>query len=441
MFPEPATEPPTSSGSGESSDDSSVCGGGPGLLRLDTAATDTGDEGSEVEFASLPSQSEPPSPSGWSSPASIPEEELDFEEEDCVHRRQNMALTAALRAEHALIYSTCIVTTQAVLGLRSLAALFMSGSVPPPSLSRPNARLTWDMLSTAAEPCRLAREALPVPPPLPMPPPEGWTISFGPCANLMIYTGGIAACLQRCPNYAEVSPRLRFYGVSCGAFMAASMAADRDIFAFLPEMIAWTKKFQGRLWGLIGAYSESIVSIARDMFSDPASFERASKPGRLGIGVTAFTPKPTHVQVNEFSSADHLVTTLCGSCYIPVAFEQAQWSRELGPLWDGGILEFATQGDIVASPYDNIAPDICPESPYPKRFTFFPPHECDAVRLFEDGYMDCMRWLQAGAPSRRSEREAAASDGVANGLQPLLVETRRFLWEVCYGPPSEGGKS
>ena len=36
-----------------------------------------------------------------------------------------------------------------------------------------------------------------------------FTITFGPCANLMIYTGGVACCLQRCPNFQQVKSRLR----------------------------------------------------------------------------------------------------------------------------------------------------------------------------------------------------------------------------------------
>jgi len=337
---------------------------------------------------------------------------------------------ATLRLFHLMLYIACRILTWIILSARTFAARFLSGRPPKPLLHRPDARLSWEMLTSAADPYEAAKRALPVPPRFPTPPEEGMTISFGPCANLMIYTGGIAACLQQCPNYAEVAPKLRFYGVSCGAFLASMMAADQDILMQLPEMLSWTAKYRGRLWGLVGAYSASIKAIVWDVFSDPSRFERAD--GRLGIGVTAFTPKPERVAVHRFESADELVTTLMGSCYIPVAFEEPQWASRLGPLWDGGILEFATQGDFVASPYEDTLPDVHPRQPYPRSFTFFPPHETDAVKLFEDGYMDCLRWLEAGGQSRFEEREAITATG--SGLKPLIMEAKRFLRDIVLGP-------
>mmetsp|Transcript_117471 Transcript_117471/g.230507 ORF Transcript_117471/g.230507 Transcript_117471/m.230507 type:complete len:236 (+) Transcript_117471:3-710(+) len=204
--------------------------------------------------------------------------------------------------------------------------------------------------------------------------------------------------------------------------------------SMLPEMISWTKKFQGRLWGLIGAYAESISAIAWGIFSEPSRFELARE--RLCMCVTAFRPGPTRVAVNDFASPSDLVTTLLGSCYIPVAFERPQWHDRLGPVWDGGILEFATQGDVVVSPFDCDQPDIFHGTAYPRSFVFFPPCESDAVKIFEDGYMDCLRWLQAGAPSKCAARaeakaaEAAIGGGILAGMRPLLREAKRFIAEI-----------
>lgn len=343
----------------------------------------------------------------------------------------------ALRALHLGIYYSCVVLTRVILSVRALLACFCSVAPTRPVLSRPEAKLSWELLTTSQDPVEAARAALPVPAAFPTPPPEGLKISFGPCANLMIYTGGVAACLRRCPNYAEVAPRLQFYGVSCGAFIASTMAADCDMLEMLPEMLSWTAKFQNRFWGLVGAYSESITAIVWGIFSDPERFERARN--RLGITVTAFRPKPEHVPVSGFESVEELVTTLLGSCYIPVAFEKPQWSPKMGPLWDGGILEFATQGDIVVSPYESCLPEVFPSTPYPKSFTFFPPHKCDSVRIFEDGYMDCFRWLEAGAPMRGKERDCLV-EATGSGIQPLLAEARRFLAEILWGPPRRGAK-
>lgn len=336
----------------------------------------------------------------------------------------------AIRMVQPTLYFGCIALTRMVLGARSFFALFLRGSLTRPELHRPTARLTYQALATAKDPVAHARAALPVPPPFPAPPPDGLQVSFGPCANLMIWNGGVAACLQNCPNYAEVFPQLRFYGVSCGAFVASTMAANEPMLNHLPMLLAWTEKFQGRLWGLIGAYSESISAIVRGMLLKPGAFENARN--RLGIPVTAFLPMPQRVRVENFSTVEDLIGTLLGSCYIPVAFETPQWSASLGPLWDGAIFEFAAQGDIVASPYANTLPDIMPERPYPAHFSFFPPHGDDVVRIFEDGYMDCLRWLEAGCPTRAAAREAAFGNE-EGGLGPMLREAKCFLKRIMWG--------
>lgn len=346
----------------------------------------------------------------------------------------------ALRCLHIMIFSTCIVCTWLILGFRWVLSLFLSGALSTRKLHRPKAKLSWEKLMAAKDPVHLTKEVLPVPPPFPAPSGDDFTITFGPCANLMIYTGGVASCLRRCPNYAEVAPKIRFSGNSCGAFVAAVMAADVDMIEMLPEMMSWNERYRGRLWGLVGAYSASIASIVWSIFSRPECFESARN--RLCIGITAFNPLPGKVAISDFSCPQELVTTLLGSCYIPVAFEVPQWSSKHGPLWDGGIFDFASQGDVVVSPYEASFPDVGPEEAYPKSFSFFPPHEADAISLFEDGYMDCLRWLQNGAPSRKSEREAAAPHGAtatSGSVRPLIAEGMRFLMEMirgadCMGP-------
>lgn len=343
--------------------------------------------------------------------------------------------SAALWCFHITIFSTCIVWTWLILGFRWVLSLFVAGSPSTRKLHRTKAKLSWERLNAAKDPVRLASELLPVPPPFPAPSSDDFTITFGPCANLMIYTGGVACCLKRCPNYAEVAPKLRFSGNSCGAFVAAVMAADVDMIEMLPEMLSWTERYRGRLWGLVGAYSASIASIVWSIFSKPKCFETARN--RLNIGITAFTPLPGKIAVSDFNCPEELVTTLLGSCYIPVAFEEPQWSSKYGPLWDGAIFDFTSQGDVVVSPFEGSFPDVGPQDAYPKSFSFFPPHEADAISLFEDGYMDCLRWLQNGAPSRKSEREAAAPCGAAGtsgSIRPLIAEGKRFLLEMIRGP-------
>ena len=54
----------------------------------------------------------------------------------------------------------------------------------------------------------------------------------------------------------------------------------------------------------------------------------------------------------------------------------------------------------------------------------------DTLTLFEEGYLDAVRWLKAGAPSRRDERKRLAAPQGASMLA-LLREGVRVLMELC----------
>ncbi|CAL1165531.1 unnamed protein product, partial [Cladocopium goreaui] len=164
---------------------------------------------------------------------------------------------------HLVLYYSCVLLTAVVLSIRSILERLVAGKPATQKLERPKAKLSWDMLTSADDPAKLVREVLPIPPDFPVPkdPKEDFTVTFGPCANLMIYTGGVACCLQRCPNFADVKPKLRFRGNSSGAFIAATMAAEIEIMQLLPEMLSWTERFRNRLWGIVGACSASITEI------------------------------------------------------------------------------------------------------------------------------------------------------------------------------------
>jgi len=336
----------------------------------------------------------------------------------------------ALLAFRAAVYLWFVVLTVAVLSIRSSLAFVFSGKPADVVLERPGRLLSPEILDGAEDLAEAVRQRLPVPPPLPELPEEGITISFGPCANLMIYIGGVAACLQRCPNYKESKPRLRFYGCSCGAVIASMMAGDIDMLGQVAAMWAWTDRFQCRLWGLIGAYSSSIAPILRQQYANPEKFDAARS--RLAVGATALNPVPEHVVEQDFETPEELVSAVLGSCYIPVAFEEPQWSRRNGPLLDGGILGFQVKGDVVVSPYRENLPDIGPEVPHPRSLVFFPPNRADAVALLEDGYNDCLAWLAAGAPMTMKDTREAEFQDVA-GIGPLVAESWRFFREVACG--------
>lgn len=231
-----------------------------------------------------------------------------------------------LKCLHTSIFLLMWVSTSIYLMIHKVMSRVIAGSRALPVLERPRKRLTSDMFDSTRDLAGTVAKALPTPPPFPESqlPPDGLVITFGPCANLMIYLGGVCYCLQRMPNYKEVAPRLRFYGVSCGAIMAAMMAADVDMSDQIASMWAWTDKFQDRLWGLVGAYSSSVAPIIKNIFADPRRFESARS--RLSVGVTAFTPAPKHIIVGDFESPKELTSAVLGSCYIPIAFEDPQWS-------------------------------------------------------------------------------------------------------------------
>lgn len=316
--------------------------------------------------------------------------------------------------------------------MHSFLALFISGKPADPVLERPRRRITPEILEDTPDPAQAVRDLLPAPPLFPEVPAEGITISFGPCANLMIYLGGVCSCLQRCPNWKEVSPRIRFYGCSCGAIMAAMMAADVDMLGQIPAMCSWTARFKKRLWGLVGAYSASIAPIIRELFADPERFELAKS--RLTVGATLLSPAPEHAIIGDFDTPEELTSCVLGSCYIPVAFEEPQWSTRHGLLLDGGICGFQVNGDVVISPYQDILPEVGPEEPYPRSLVFFAPHRSDAASLFEDGYNDCMAWLQTGGKMERRIKRAETFAHVS-GYGPLLNETKRFIREAVCGRP------
>ena len=84
----------------------------------------------------------------------------------------------------------------------------------------------------------------------------------------------------------------------------------------------------------------------------------------------------------------------------------------------------------MLSPYHCHAADVFPREEYPRALVFNLQHADDTLVLFEEGYLDALRWLEAGAPSRRDERAQMARAPVASG-RALLHEGVRVLLELC----------
>ena len=100
-----------------------------------------------------------------------------------------------------------------------------------------------------------------------------------------------------------------------------------------------------------------------------------------------------------------------------------------GPAWDGGITCFLNpHDDFLFGPYHSQCPDVCPAVEYPRQLVFQPVDRRDLLRLFEDGYRDCARWVEAGCRSRQAERKDLILGG---GLRVLIREGCATFLEVC----------
>eukprot|EP00747_Dinoflagellata_sp_TGD_P021546 gnl/TRDRNA2_/TRDRNA2_128561_c1_seq1.p1 gnl/TRDRNA2_/TRDRNA2_128561_c1~~gnl/TRDRNA2_/TRDRNA2_128561_c1_seq1.p1 ORF type:complete len:185 (-),score=30.61 gnl/TRDRNA2_/TRDRNA2_128561_c1_seq1:30-584(-) len=129
--------------------------------------------------------------------------------------------------------------------------------------------------------------------------------------------------------------------------------------------------------------------------------------GKLQVAVTHFDPLPRTAIVAEFANEQELVTSVLASCYIPVAYEEPIRLRGLNLCIDGCAINFFPSAKFVVSPYHCHLADIEPVAEYPRTMVFNLLHGDDILRLFEDGYLDTVRWLQEGTRSREKLRTAA----------------------------------
>eukprot|EP00401_Gymnodinium_catenatum_P066869 CAMPEP_0117492074 /NCGR_PEP_ID=MMETSP0784-20121206/18395_1 /TAXON_ID=39447 /ORGANISM="" /LENGTH=355 /DNA_ID=CAMNT_0005286885 /DNA_START=70 /DNA_END=1137 /DNA_ORIENTATION=+ len=232
---------------------------------------------------------------------------------------------------------------------------------------------------------------------------DGVVLAFEPCSNLCVYNFGAAACLQRALNYEEIRPHLRFTGASSGALVAAVLALDADIMELFLKCLRLLGDLNTRRCGWIGAYSRTI----RELVRAAAEVRDAAVPLRkecLRIRTTALGPLPFARDLTDFASQADLELAVLASCYIPVVWEEPIWLKGVGPCLDGGATGFLVDGDFVFGPYHSNLPDVGPEREYPRQLVFQPVDAQDLLRLFEDGYRDCARWVAVGCPSRRTER-------------------------------------
>lgn len=254
-------------------------------------------------------------------------------------------------------------------------------------------------------------------------------LSFAPCSNLCLYMFGAAACLQRASNFSAVQNQFRYHGISSGALVAAVLAVNADVPALFEKCMGLLDDLNIRRWGWIGAYSRTIRAIVQQAVRD-RDVSEAFAPGKVRIGTTAFTPLPSLHEITSCETGTVLEQAILASCYIPVVWEDAIWLPDIGPCLDGGASGFLVDGDVVFGPYHSNHPDVGPAEEYPRQLVFQPVDARDMLRLFEDGYRDCARWIQAGCPSRQAERHRLLTEQSCGGALTMLREGLATFLEV-----------
>ena len=289
-------------------------------------------------------------------------------------------------------------------------------------------------------------ERLPVVPPIP---PHIRTVAIAGCANLAMYTFGAAYALQRAPNYAErlAEGSLVASGGSSGAFVAAPLAMGIDCGRVMLRLCHTAfVRHRRRFGGCVGIFSQSVRGIlaqglaeARRRGDDPlAKLAPGDMPGdtpgdRLRVSVTRFAPQPEHVVVSGFASEAELLDAVLASCYIPVAYESPVVLPRHGFCIDGCALRFLPAADLVISPYHVHLAEATPRAQYPSSMVFNLLHASDILRLFEDGYLDTVRWLEeGGGASRDAERRAKAGAApIASSMRALVAEGVGVALEIA----------
>jgi hypothetical protein len=262
------------------------------------------------------------------------------------------------------------------------------------------------------------------------------TIAFAGCANLCCYTLGAAYALQRAPNYSKLRQqgKLRVSGGSSGALIGSFFAMDLDGSICLQLLRSRFCAHKHRLGGCIGIFSREVRHILQTAMRS-ANSTRTDEPverlegERLRVSVTRFNPAPQHVVVSDFADEASLLDAVLASCYIPVAYETpvVLSAPALGFCVDGCALSFLPMASCVVSPYHAHNADIFPAREYPSALVFSLVHADDVLKLFEDGYLDTVRWLEAQAPSRECERLAVHAQSTGGLAAFAGVAVQVFL--------------
>merc|ERR1712217_465239 len=166
--------------------------------------------------------------------------------------------------------------------------------------------------------------------------------------------------------------------------------------------------------GCFGRQSATIENILHTSFYQArAPFANAKVElivGDLEISVARFSPWPEHALVKGFMHERTLINTVLAACYIPAVYETPVRLPKLGMCMDAAAVKHVPSAQIVISPLHCHHADITPLQEYPHDSNANLLHGDDLLRLFEDGYLDAVRWLESGGESKLFERQEAMSE-------------------------------
>lgn len=238
--------------------------------------------------------------------------------------------------------------------------------------------------------------------------------SFAGCGFLGIYHVGVASCLkQHVPHLVD---SVKFGGASAGAIVACCLMCD----CCLGECTSFTLRLASKArHHSLGPLHPSfdINQILSDALNEVLP-ENAHKivSGRLHISLTRVSDRKA-VIVSEFESKEELIQALLTSAFVPLYSGLVPPSFRGVRYVDGGLSDNIPQLNsetVTVSPFCGES-DICPRDPsanllhitlantsfqcsgdnlYRISRALFPPHPEILSDMCQEGFDDCLKFLQ-----------------------------------------------
>ncbi|OWF56590.1 patatin-like phospholipase domain-containing protein 2 [Mizuhopecten yessoensis] len=238
--------------------------------------------------------------------------------------------------------------------------------------------------------------------------------SFAGCGFLGIYHVGVASCLKQ--HVPQLVDNVKFGGASAGAIVACCLMCD----CCLGKCTSFTLRLASKArYHSLGPLHPSfdINRILRDALNEVLP-ENAHKitSGRLHISLTRVSDRKA-VIISEYESKDELIQALLTSAFVPLYSGLVPPSFRGVRYVDGGLSDNIPQLNsetITVSPFCGES-DICPrdssanlmhitlsntsfqcsgDNLYRMSRALFPPHPEILSDMCQEGFDDCLRFLQ-----------------------------------------------